>query len=623
VEPETPRSRRTLTLSLLLVALTFIAYVPALRGGFIWDDDDYVTNNPNLHSLRGLMDIWATPRTSPQYYPLTFTTFWVEQQLWGMRPLGYHVDNVLLHAIAALLFWRLLVSLEVPGAFLAAMIFALHPVHVESAAWISERKNVLSAMFYFGAAAAWFRAWPEPPPINSRSYWMAVVFFVCALFSKTVTCTLPVALLLVIWWKKGRLTRYDVFPMIPMFLLGIAAAVSTAYLEVSHVAAVGPEWDWPILDRILIAGRVIWFYAMKLVLPFNLSFIYPKWRIDSGIAWQWAFPLAAVLAVVVLWIKRSQWGRGPFVAATIFILTLTPALGFFAVYPMRYSYVADHFQYHASAALITLIAVGLYRLLRALPEPARIGAVAVPLLVLTLMRAAVFRDSEVLWRDTHAKNPNSWMVHLNLARILAERGKDDEAQNHFELQLAFEPNLPETHWNMGVNLMHRGQLDAAMQEYDRALARDSRFPQAYFGRGNVYLEKGDLDAAAHEYKRAIELKPDYAEACFNLGLVLERQGDPYGAMGQYRRAIAQRPNYAKALNQLGQLLAKTKQYPLAIEHYLRAIDADPQFAEAHLNLAGVLMAVGQKDQARDRFNQAVRLDPSLERFAPQILGTPR
>jgi tetratricopeptide (TPR) repeat protein len=623
VEPETPRSRRTLALSLLLVALTFIAYVPALRGGFIWDDDDYVTNNPNLHSLRGLMDIWATPRTSPQYYPLTFTTFWVEQQLWGMRPLGYHVDNVLLHAVAALLLWRLLVSLEVPGAFLAAMIFALHPVHVESAAWISERKNVLSAVFYFGAAAAWFRAWPEPPPINSRSYWMAVVFFICALFSKTVTCTLPVALLLVIWWKKGRLTRYDVFPMIPMFLLGIAAAVSTAYLEVSHVAAVGPEWDWPIVDRILIAGRVIWFYAMKLALPFNLSFIYPKWRIDSGIAWQWAFPLAAALAVVVLWIKRSQWGRGPFVAAAIFILTLTPALGFFAVYPMRYSYVADHFQYHASAALITLIAVGLYRILRALPEPARIGAVAAPLLVLTLMRAAVFRDSEVLWRDTHAKNPNSWMVHLNLARILAERGKDDEAQNHFELQLAFEPNLPETHWNMGVNLMHRGQLDAAMQEYDRALARDGRFPQAYFGRGNVYLEKGDLDAAAHEYKRAIELKPDYAEACFNLGLVLERQGDPYGAMGQYRRAIAQRPNYAKALNQLGQLLARTKQYPLAIEHYLRAIDADPQFAEAHLNLAGVLMAVGQKDQARDQFNQAVKLDPSLERFAPQILATPR
>jgi tetratricopeptide (TPR) repeat protein len=371
----------------------------------------------------------------------------------------------------------------------------------------------------------------------------------------------------------------------------------------------------------LIAGRATWFYLAKLILPVNLSFIYPRWTIDPRDPIQWAFPLAAVIALIVLWRMRDRWGRGPLVAALIFVGTLVPALGFFNIYPMRYSFVADHFQYHASAAIIVLIAIGIDRLLRAIPKPASYAIVIAPLLFLTIFRSAVYRDVEILWRDTLAKNPDSWMVHLNLAKILAARDEDAEAQHHFERQAELAPHLAETHWNLGINLAQRNQFDEALAAYDRALERDPRFPQAYFGRGNVFRERGDLSTAAAEYRRAIGLKPDYAEAHFNLGFVLQRQNDPAGALDAYKRAIEIRPNYALAHNALGQLLVQAKQFQPAMEHYIRAIESDPNFAEAHLNLAALLAALGRMAEARQELDEAVRLDPSLKRFVPQILGT--
>ena len=621
---------------MLLYALTLLAYAPAIRGGFIWDDDDYVENNANLRSPRGLIDIWTAPRTSPQYYPMVFTTFWMEYQLWGDSATGYHLINALLHATAAVLLWRLLVALEIPAAYLAAIIFALHPVHAESVAWITERKNVLSAVFYF-ASALLYVAWASRPsvpaePQSKKSsggtrtqrwglYLLALILFIAALLSKTVTCSLPAALLFVLWWKRDRISRREAISLTPFFVIGFALAMMTVWFERSHVQAVGPEWDISSADRILIAGRAVWFYLAKLVLPVNLSFIYPRWTIDPRDPVQWAFPVGVIVALVVLWRMRERWGRGPLVAALIFVGTLVPALGFFNIYPMRYSFVADHFQYHASVAIIVLIAIGLDRLLRRIPKPHEYAIVIAPLLALTMFRSAVYRDVEILWRDTLAKNPDSWMVHLNLAKELAKRGNDVEAQKHFERQAELAPQLAETHWNLAINLARRKQYDAALAEYDRALERDPRFPQAFFGRGNVFRERGDFATAAAEYRHAIELKPDYAEAHFNLGFVLQRQNDLAGAMEAYKRALDIRPNYALAHNALGQLLVQAKQLQPAMEHYIRAIESDPNLAEAHLNLAAVLVALGRLPDARQELDEAVRLDPSLQRFVPQILGT--
>jgi len=591
-------SRRTLCSAIVLIALTLLAYAPAMRGGFIWDDDDYVTANPNLRLSGGLADIWLAPRKSPQFYPLVYTSFWIEHQLWDFNAAGYHVDNILLQAVAALLLWRLLVMLEIPAAFLAACLFAIHPLQAESVLWITERKNVLCGVFYF-ASALCFVAWasrpsdfrsgetPKPQERQSRTlYALALLFFIGAMLSKTVACSLPAALALLLWWKNGRITARQCLALLPMFLIGVALAMGTAYLEVHHVEAVGREWAFSPADRILIAGRAVWFYVSKFLVPANQSFIYPKWTFDPRLAWQWAFPAGVVIALGVLFAMRNRWGRGPLVAALIFVGTLVPALGFFNIYPMRYSFVADHFQYHACAALCVLAAMGLQHVFR------RFAYLLLPILLIpTMLRSYTLADSLRLWQDAAAKNPDSWMVHLNLARTLEERGHPHEAQVQFEQQLALAPELPETHWNMGFNFARRGELDAAMREYDAAIAIDPSFAPAWYARGRIYIQRHEADRAAVQFARAVETA----------------------------NTPQQRTYRAAAHAELGELFKQNRLYDRAISQYRAAVNDDPMFAKARVDLAALLAAKGRLDEATHQFNQAVEIDRALEQYRSAVL----
>ena len=637
-----------------LLLITLIAYAPAMRAGFIWDDPDYVINNPNLRSARGLGSIWFSPRSLPQYYPLVHTSFWAEYQLWGLNAGGYHVVNILLHALAAILLWRVLAKLQVPGAWLAAAIFAVHPVHVESVAWITERKNVLSAVFYFAAALAYLRfdkrrdlfrdareqgmaiklvhvIWPRV----WRWYAASVALFICAMLSKTVACSLPAALLLVIWWKRGKLAWRDLAPAIPMLAIGIGLAIYTAYLEKLHVGASGREWSYSVLDRFTLAGRALWFYAGKIIWPVNLSFIYPKWDLGRE---QIVFVIAALIALIVLWFLRDSLGRGVLVGVLFFAGTLLPALGFVNIYPMRYTFAADHYQYIASIGLITLIAAGIVKLIEraSLKHSARmmvIGCIVLaPLMILTFARAGVFHDSLSLWMDTAAKNPDAWVVQLQLAQALARSQQPAEAEIHFRRAVELAPNLPETHWNLGVHLSTSGRSAEAMQSFDAALARDPTYAGAYYGRGNVYLSEGNLDRAKIEFTEAVRHFPDYPQAHFNLGVIAERQGNAAAsardvraiheyrnAIAEYEKAIAANPEYAEAHNALAKMLVKTHRFDDALGHYREALRIWPGFAEAHLNLGALLVAMGRMDEARREVAEAVRLDPTLAKYADQVL----
>jgi len=360
----TPRARAILW-GILILALAATAYAPALRGDFVWDDDDYVTDNPTLTNLDGLRRIWLEFGATPQYYPLVYTTFWIEYHIWQLHPFGYHLTNVLLHMVNALLLWAILRRLAVPGAWLAAAIFAVHPVHVESVAWITERKNVLSGAFYLSSMLLYLRfAGIGPDRPSGRRRWayfvLALLLFACALLSKSVTCTLPAALVLLLWWRRRRLRASDLWPLIGWLVVGLLMALTTVWMERHHVGTRYIDWSLSPLDRCLIAGRAVWFYAAKLLWPAKLTFFYPRWHIDAGLWWQYLFPLAAVAVIAALWWLRSRLGKGPLVAVLLFVGTLTPALGFVDVYPMRFSFVADHFQYLASAGLIALGAAFLW-----------------------------------------------------------------------------------------------------------------------------------------------------------------------------------------------------------------------------------------------------------------------
>ena len=574
-----------LLLAIALLALAAVAYLPAVSADFIWDDDDYVTENPTLLSTEGLRSIWFDLHATPQYYPLVHTSFWIEYRLWDLNPTGYHIVNILLHGFAAILLWTVLRRLQVPAAWLCAAVFALHPVHVESVAWITERKNLLSAVLYL-AALLTYLSLLEPQRRQSAAekarmlkYCTAIALFAGALFSKTVAASLPAAVLLIIWWKRGKITRQDVAPLLPFFVLGIGLGLLTAWMEATHVGATGEVWSLNVIERGLVAGRAVWFYLTKILWPLSLSFNYSRWDVDTSEAIQYLFPLGVVASLVVLYLLRFRIGRGPLAAALFFIGTLTPALGFFNVYPFRYSFVADHFQYLASIGPIAALIAGAASFTSRRISPRVVTAAATVLLFflgfLTWQRCHAYQGLEALWRDTLRKNPESWIANNNLGNLLMRQGDFKGAIEHFESALDSEPTYKETYNNIAIALMNSRQFDDA-ERYARM---------------------------------AVELDPDYRLGLNTLGNALLRSGRPERAIEHFRKAVQVDPDYPEAHENLGTALGRLGFLEAAQTHLQIAIDLRPDLASAHSNLGIVLAMAGLHDQAMASFQVALQLDP--------------
>jgi len=548
------RSVRRLLGAIGIVICVLAAYGPALHAGFVWDDDMHVTENETLRSLDGLRRLWLERSAVPQYYPLTHTTFWLEYHLWGLAPAGYHAVNLLLHAANALLVWRLLERLGVPGAFLAGAIFAVHPIHVESVAWVTERKNLLSGLFYLLAAGAYLRVLGLDEVgarrrSSSRLEALALVLFGCAVLSKSVAVTLPGAIVLVALWKRGRIERHEIVTLGGALALGLIFSLQTAIIEKVHVGAVGEEWQLSFAQHVLLAGRILWFYLGKLAWPTDLLFVYPHWTLDPAQWWQWCFPVAAALLGGLLFAGRRVTGHGPIVAALYYAGTLVPALGFFDVYPMRFSFVANHFAYLATIGPIALAAsVGVQsaaRLPRVPREALRAGAV---LFVLTLMllsnrESRNYRDPPTLWISTIARNPGCWVCEGNLGTYLLDRGQIDESIRHSERALVLKPDFMEALINLANGLLFQGRIDDAITRFRAVLPRYPSSAEAQAGLGNALVKRGEAAEGMAHLQEAVRLAPGSPYVRFSLGIALAEQGRSDEAMIQLEQAIALRPDW--------------------------------------------------------------------------------
>jgi len=618
---------------LILVLLVVVAYLPALRGQFIWDDDFHVTKCDPLRSLAGLGQIWFQPGATQQFYPLTWTSFWIDFHLWGLNPFWYHAENILLHGINAILVWRILRRLNVPGAWLGAALFAVHPVGVESVAWISERKNTLSGLFFLLAILAALEFWlPRRAAVQGKSsappqttenifgawkfYWFTLAFFLCALWSKTVTATLPGVILLLVWWKRGRWVRKD-WPLVaPLVVLGVAFSLITANIEHHFVmqAPNGEEWNLTVPEKFIIAGKALWFYLGKLVWPHPLVFMYPRWNLQPTRVLSY-LPLAAAVALGVwLWFKRKSWGRPALVVAGYFAGVLLPALGFFNIFPFRYSFVADHFQDLAMIGPLALAGAGITFLLARLnmreARYASMSVLLVALAVLTWLQTGVYRNLEVLWRDTLAKNPTCWMAHDNLGLYLTENQKFDEAETHYRAAIKIRPNDYIAYYDLGLQAAIRGELNEAIANFNQTLELAPSFAMAHYQKANVYAREGNLDEAIGDYNAAIKAMPDLTMAHYNLANMLARNGNPGGALDEYQRTLALQPNYAPAQIGLGRALSSKGDFDGAIEHYREALQIDANSADALANLGNALVAKNQLDEAVNCYRAALELDPN-------------
>jgi tetratricopeptide (TPR) repeat protein len=634
MQPNRPDRWQAVWPGLALALLVIAVYLPALRGQFIWDDDFHVLKNTSLRSLTGLWRIWFEPGATQQYYPLTYSSFWIDYHLWELNPPPYHAENILLHALNAVLVWRLLRRLNVPGAWLGAALFALHPVCVESVAWVSERKNTLSGFFFLMSLLAAIEFWlPRGGTVanavgteNSETisgprkfYWLALFFYLCALWCKSVTAVLPGVIVLLVWWKRGRLRWKDAGLVLPFLVLGLGFGLLTASIEhksVIDAAANLDEWKLSMPAKFFIAGRALWFYLGKLVWPYPLIFIYPRWNIADLRPLDY-LPLAAVGAgLALLLFKRRTWGRPALVATGFFIIVLFPALGFVNIFPFRYSFVADHFQYLAAIGPLAFAAAGITSLLARFPDKnaalkrALPGALLLAMAVLTWRQTGIYRNLEVLWRDTLAHNPGAWMAHDNLGRYLTESRRFDEADVEYRKAIEIRPNDHIAYYDLGLEAAIRGNLDQAVQNFYKTLDLSPSFAMAHYELGNVFVREGNLDDAIREYKETLKAIPGLVLSHFNLANALARQGKLDEAIEEYKQTLENDPDYAPAHAALGRILAAKGNVDGAIEHYRAALESDPNSVEALANLGNALVSKGQFDEAVTRYRQALQLDPN-------------
>jgi tetratricopeptide (TPR) repeat protein len=600
--------------AMVLVLATIFAYRPAWNGSFVWDDDNYVTKNRLLTAQDGLRRIWFSLESPSQYFPLTYTTFRIERALWGLKPTGYHWVNILLHAANALLLWRLLAELGVPGAWLAAGIFALHPIQVESVAWITERKNVLMGSFFLLSLLAWTRFINEQNqrPIQRSTahgkqgtkeltqtgklnrllwlfYCLALIFYLLALCSKATACTLPAALFLILWLQKKRIDWRRALQIAPFIVLGLAMGLIAIWWERYHQGTRGPMFAVGPVERLIVATHAAWFYLGKLFWPAKLTFIYPQWTIEPTNPFSYIWLVAGIASCAAIYFARRYVGRSVEVAAAFFVAMLSPVLGFIMLYTFRYTFVADHYQYLACIGPIALVSAGLVKLTCLVGYGRRflsaLGILIFSVLgLLTWRQSASYRDNETLWRTTIDRNPGCWMAENNLGSELLERGNIDGAIAHFEKSLRLKFDHPETHNNLTYALLRKGDPDAAIAEARVALNFQPNNTDMHVVLGMALMKKGLLDKAIAQFSKALEIRPNYSNANYNLAVALAEKGETVDAIAHYEKAIEAQPDLFQALTNLAWIFASSsdasirngpKAVELAEEAYRLTGDTNP------------------------------------------------
>jgi tetratricopeptide (TPR) repeat protein len=607
--------------ALVVTLAVAIAYQPVWTAGFIWDDDQLVTANPLIKSPGGLWDFWFTTKAH-DYWPVVSTSFWIEWRLWGMNAAGYHATNLVLHALAAVQVWALLRRLRIPGAAVAALLFALHPVNVESVAWIAQRKNTLSMVFYLLAIHAYLRGEVrDGPPGRSTFpglsgggwYALSLAAFALALLSKGSVAMLPVVLLGVVWWQR---------PLVSGDWLRVAPfAVLAAVLVKVNIWFQTHGWDDVVIrtaglgERLAGAGAVFWFYLSKALWPTELMFIYPQWRIDATAVWWWVPLGAAVVTLAGLaWGARGR-ARPVFFAYAYFGVALVPAVGLVDVYFMKYSLVADHYQHLAIVGVIALGAAGWstwHAGARGAMQLAACAALGVAVLALggqTWRLAGTYRDGETLYRATLATNPDCWLAHNNLGASISD-AQPDEARKHFEAALRLKPDYPDAHLNLGRSYELRGDLPAALAHYETAVKLRPKFLEARVALGTALRRAGRLPEALRQLEEAVRLNADYVPARYNLANALLQAERFAEAAAHYRAALRVQPEFGEAQANLGNALLFTDDLAGAERAYREAARLRPTLVPAYSNLATVLARQGRLAESLAALEAAQRLAPT-------------
>ena len=613
-----PSPRAGVLLALRVAALVAAAawiYSPAVQGRWIWDDAEEVAGNAVLRDPAGLAKIWFAP-SGPDYFPLKTSVQWLEWHLWGDAVAGYHATSVALHVLSALLLWRLLGRLGVRHAWFGGLLFAVHPVAVESVAWISELKNTLSLPPLLLAMGSFVDFDQGRRP---RDLVLACGAFAAAMLCKSSGVMLPVVLLLFAWWRRGRVGLADLAAAAPFFAISLGLGALTLWFQ-EHRAIVGQDIGlggfW---IRCAVAGRALAVYLWKLVLPLPLMPVYPRW-VPAASPVEFVPWLAFGALAAWMWRRRAGWGRHALLGSGFIVLNLAPVLGLAPMAYLRISWVADHLAYIALAGIAGLAAAGLDLWLARARRPSAAwlvaGAAAAALAVGSRAYAGIFRDDETFWAYAAKQNPQAWIAHSNLGLALYARGRVPEAVGHYREALRLKPDYDAAHVNLGNALARSGRSAEAQAQFREALRLRPDNTDALTDLGNLALADGRYGEAVAQYEAVLRIRPadpevrrSCAEAHYRGANALGNSGNVREAAREYGEALRLWPDFAQARANLGLALASEGRAPEAVSELERAIQLKPDYAEAHAYLGQVLAGAGRLDDAIGQFEEALRISP--------------
>ncbi|MBF0287159.1 MAG: tetratricopeptide repeat protein [SAR324 cluster bacterium] len=586
----------------ILILLTIAAYYPASEAGFIIDDKEFFLEDSVVTASDGLYRIWFHPTDNNRvwpYLPITRMTFWLENQLWGLAPQIAHWINILLHLLAAVLLWHALEHFHLPGAWWIGTLFAIHPVYVQSVAWVAERKNVVAAVFYILCLWSYLHFAKNN---NWKWYGTALLLFLCALLSKTSVVMLPVILVILRLLFRLRFTVKDCWMLLPFFLLSLVMGYVRVWFELHAFDAITSTGTF--LEKILTAIHVPFFYFTKLLFPYPLIFTYPKWEIDSSLASVYVPIVSLLLILLVLVWKYQSWGRYLFCGLAACLVTLFPVSGFFTNAWTQFSYVADHWFHLPSIPILILFAQGAYwgiekfhffDQIRRYLWPFFAAAVVVILSILTWNQSLIYQDLKTLWLATIQQNERSWVAHQELGRIFREEKQHEQALKHsnqaiqlkknpfraynnkgnvyadlkqynqaiqnYNEALKIYPGFVDAYYNRGIAYFHLTQYQRALEDYSHALRIDPSYVKAYYNRGHVYFHSRKYKQAIEDFSHVLTINRDDVDARYNRGNAYALLQENQSALDDYNEVLQLNPNFSKAYNSRGLLYLTKMQSP--------------------------------------------------------------
>tara|TARA_B100000686_G_scaffold355052_1_gene469443 strand:- start:4767 stop:6542 length:1776 start_codon:yes stop_codon:yes gene_type:complete len=581
--------RRTFFLkTLVLIIAVFSVYYPSVNAGFIWDDDTFFTHNPIMDSPNALWKFWFTTEP-PDYFPLVSTVLWLERQLWDLNPAGYHLTNIGFHAINAFLLWRIFLRCALPGAWLAAMVFSLHPVQVESVSWATQIKTLQSTFFYLMAFLWYLSSHIEKKTIG---YGISLFLFLLGLLSKTSVVMLPVVLLFYHIWKDDLPSALIIRRTTPFFMLSLVFGLVTIWFQYNSAGAKGEDWSLGFAERLVNAGYNIIFYLYKFVVPWNLTFIYPRWSFDPVDWFSWIPHLSLAIMLAFFFRHKDSWGRFALAGFLYFVISLFPVLGFWNIFFMRYSFVADHYQYIATPGLIALVVSIILPWVSKASFAIRKSGIVLAVLTLgvlaslTWKQQKIYQNSLVLWEDTLRKNPKAWIAHNNLGNEMELLGDMEKAIWYYRQTLRLKPNYAEAEDNLGLALFKMGRVEEAKPHFSKAARLKPDFWQPRNNLGTVLAREGFFVEAAFLFEEVLRIDPGNANAHNNLGLIRERQGLYREALEHWELALIDPTNKrAQVHNNIGAMLLDLGRTEEAISHFGSSLQIEPKLREAQENLA--------------------------------------